>query len=1040
MTRIPNLMQSRITLANLTRNQAGLNDLAQQLSTQRKTETFSGIASQANQYLNTSAIQSRSQNYLDTITRTNTRLSLMDQNLTAIQKIATEFQTNLAQQSNSTTPPNISQLAKNALSSLSSYLNATDGSESLFSGSRLSSKAVTNLAANPTFPSKYAALTGNLPTAGTQNTQVNPPTAGSFLDASVDQSSAALDTNGIANKISLRFVKVADDDPATAADELRYDVYVTGITRVDTGASSTSPALSATNSVKLNSTPFNPRDLTTLPSTASQASLPSTASVAAAGTSPSVASAPSVPSIQSSPAGLLTFQTGRSSIPQLANGGNLFVQVGSNNFVKNPATAGSFAVTANTNAQSNGSNATPTQVVRLNGSLASSATVGTTVDAVMEGPYAVYDSNGNGHRVVVRYTKTQGDIPASPGDPTAVPAVPTTPGQSRNIWKAEIISMTDVNTGAASTVPAASTTTPITVSAIINATTALPTGLGTITFPTVPAAFTLADTTATMSVPVNAGDLNTTASGSNITLSYTVPVPTPPAAGSPNLLRLGLNFNSAAPVNTSVSNPTPGSFADITYKNAEALVDSGGNRHDVTLRIVRNPTQGVPVGNTLPFNVYIISMKQSVNGDNSNNPPISEQAPQLVGSFDPANQSTAVSVDPTTGKLTVSDPGSLGTIRPTLKTGYTMNVRLPFNDTTYTTPTFTTTAGSTTLARPENTTISPFNTTPSNALLVSGTLSSAATPVLFGAVPANSADAVYQAAASATTVNSTNTVTVRYTGASALVDSKGVAYNATVRFQYQISDVTGGRPAWVATITDLSDPATGKTIGGFTPTRVSQTTNLAAQGFNTSDTQRGPLNLGPITLATPTGSIGLSLPVNSATFSTSGATALVPGGEAPTSLSANIVDTSYFQTPNPPSADTTNSQLTARVADDLTLNYGIRADNLAFENLVRVLNFMQSQSTPPSTADIQSAQTLISNSISGVQTLRSQIAGNQITLNDEKTYHQTVVNMTTDTKSNILAADTTEVGVKITDLKTILEASYSTLSTIRNLTLSNFLK
>ncbi|MFY7959566.1 MAG: hypothetical protein ACOVVK_05750, partial [Elsteraceae bacterium] len=80
MTRITNLMQSQIQLANLTRNQFDLNDLANQLSSQVKTQKFSGIASQANQYLNTSAIQSRSETYLETITRTNTRLSLMDQN------------------------------------------------------------------------------------------------------------------------------------------------------------------------------------------------------------------------------------------------------------------------------------------------------------------------------------------------------------------------------------------------------------------------------------------------------------------------------------------------------------------------------------------------------------------------------------------------------------------------------------------------------------------------------------------------------------------------------------------------------------------------------------------------------------------------------------------------------------------------------------------------------------------------------------------------------------------------------------------------
>ena len=1047
MTRIPNLMQSKITLANLTRNQGGVNDLANQLSSRVKTQNFSGIAYQANQYLNTSAIQSRSEGYLDTITRTNTRLSLMDQNLTAIQKIATDFQTSLSQQSNSTTPPNVAQLAKNALSNLSSYLNATDGSESLFSGSRLTNRAVTNLSAT-TFSSKVASLTGNLPTIGTQNTQSQPPSIGSYLDANVDQSEAVIDTNGVAHKVQMRFVKVAEDDSTTTADELRYDAYVIGISRLDTGGASVTPAITETAPIKLNQRPFNPRDLTN--TLVSRAALASSPSVASAGTAPSQASVPAQAAVAG---GLLVFQTGRSqpslasvaavgtapslasapsipAVPPLTAGGNLYVEIGTNGFTRDPASTGSYNAFAAAMTQANGNNASPTTQIRLNGSLSTTDTIGRTVDTVLDGPYALYDSNGNGHRVTIRYTKIEGDVPA---DPTAIPPRPVQP---RNIWRADIIAMTDLTTGQNSTIPAASIAAPITVSPLINATATNPTNLGTITF----AAGTLrsnggvTDPTATMSVNIIAGDLNTTALGSNITLSHDLPAATP-AAGTAHLVRLGLNLNAAAPVNSSVGTPTPGSFADITYNNAEALVDSGGNRHDVTLRIVRNPAQGVPIGNTLPFNVYMISMRQSANGESSNNPPITEQAPVLIGSFDPANASASLTTDPSTGRLTVNDSGSLGTIRPTLKTGHTINVRLPFNNTT-----FTTTAGTTTLSRPENTTVSPSKTTPTNALLVSGTLSSSATPVLFGAVAANSADAVYQAAVSAATVNSTNTVTVRYTGASALVDSKGVAYSATVRFQYQISDLTGGRPAWVATVTDLIDPTTNNTVGGFTPMRIAQTRDLTAQGFNPRDAASSPLNLGPISVTTPTGSLDLSLPINSATFATSGVTALVPGGEAPTSLSLNVTDTSYFQTPNPPSADTTNSQLTARVSDDLTLNYGIRADNLAFENLVRALNFMQSQSTPPARTDIQSAQTLISNSITGVQNLRSQIAGNQITLDGEKTYHRTVVNLATDTRTNILATDETEVGVKVTALKTTLEASYSLVATLRSLSLTNFLK
>jgi flagellin-like hook-associated protein FlgL len=1072
MTRIPTLLQSKITLANLQRQVQGLNDTSQQLSSGLKAPIFRGIASDSNQYLNVSALQSRSEGYLQTITRTNTRLGLMDQNLDALQKLARDFQSNLAQQSSSPTPPNVAQLARAALASANSFLNATDGSGALFAGSRFTDRAVANLVQTP-FASKTAQLGGNLPATGTSNTQVHPPTPGSFLDVAIDQSEAVYDANGVAHKLSLRFVKVRADDTSTAADELLYDAYLTGVTRIDNGLSSTNPPITVTAPVKLSSQPFNPRDLSTIPSQASQ---PSAASTASVGTTPSQ---PSAASLQSVASGVLSFQLGRGSIPPLAVGtaNGLFVQIRAETLLASPPGTASYQVSGAASALTAANNATASQTIRIDGNLSSQAPAGTTADVTFDGPNALYDSLNNPHRIVVRYTKVEANVPDQPGNPTSNPPVPFVPGQTRNVWRADIVSMTNTITGFPTTDPPIdvnNSATWVQISDRLNLTADMPPSLGTLTIPAGPVTSlrdgtvngAAANTAATMTVDLRPGNLVTTQVSAGLTAAYAQPVEAafgtftgPPGLSVPSIVRLGMNLNLNDPINSSIANPTAGSFVDVTFRNAEALVDSAGNRHDVTLRIVRNANPpGVPVGNTLPFNVYIIGMKQAADGSDSTQPAITAEAPQLIASFDPTSTTTARSVNPATGLLEV-DVGSLGTVRPALKNGASINVRLPFVTsgggatatlTDDTLATFTTTTGSMTISRAENVTPPPTKTTPTNALLVAGTLSSAATPALVdgnfdlttgvftaGTAPPNNSD---HRRYRYTNVTSENTVDVRYTGQSALVDSRGKAFNATVRFQYQISNLTNGIPAWVATLTDLTDPETGASLG-ITPVRLSQTNNVLTQGFNPTDALRGPLSLGPISVATQSGgAINLSMPVNSSTFKTSGTTALVPGGDAPSALTANVVDTSYFLTANPNATDTTNDPLTVRVADDLVLRYGLRADDLSFENLIRVLNFMQSQSVPPSQTDLVAAQTLLTNAINGIQGLRSQIASNQITLKNQEDFQKTTVRLATDTRANILSADPDKTAVRLTSLQTTLEASYATLSNIRSLNLASFLR
>ncbi len=135
----------------------------------------------------------------------------------------------------------------------------------------------------------------------------------------------------------------------------------------------------------------------------------------------------------------------------------------------------------------------------------------------------------------------------------------------------------------------------------------------------------------------------------------------------------------------------------------------------------------------------------------------------------------------------------------------------------------------------------------------------------------------------------------------------------------------------------------------------------------------------------------------------------------------------------------------AQVDTDLNVSYGVTADNPAFEQAVRVLNFIANapafdQSNPADTANISQAETLLNNSATQIQQLTSQIGLNQSELNNSLTEHQQSQTLASSNISNIEQVNPATVITQLDALQTQMEASYQTVNILQNLSLANYLK
>ncbi|SHM38121.1 flagellin [Roseibium suaedae] len=128
-----------------------------------------------------------------------------------------------------------------------------------------------------------------------------------------------------------------------------------------------------------------------------------------------------------------------------------------------------------------------------------------------------------------------------------------------------------------------------------------------------------------------------------------------------------------------------------------------------------------------------------------------------------------------------------------------------------------------------------------------------------------------------------------------------------------------------------------------------------------------------------------------------------------------------------------------RLSSDRSLDYGITADNTAFETAIRTLSYLAS-ATDLTSEDLAAASELLVDAQDQILALQS-VAGIKAStletyISDQEDYLATV----TDLATTLASVDIAVVAVEAANYKTQLEASYSALGTMTSLSVLDYLR
>lgn len=134
-----------------------------------------------------------------------------------------------------------------------------------------------------------------------------------------------------------------------------------------------------------------------------------------------------------------------------------------------------------------------------------------------------------------------------------------------------------------------------------------------------------------------------------------------------------------------------------------------------------------------------------------------------------------------------------------------------------------------------------------------------------------------------------------------------------------------------------------------------------------------------------------------------------------------------------------------RIDTQVSLNYGIVASDAAtFEPIMRVLNFLAqngpfNSGNPVDQANVSKAGQMLDKALSALTDMSGTLGLQQAQLNNERTLHQTTLNIAQNGISNIVTVDQATAIAKLQTLETQIQASFSATSQIQKLSLVNFI-
>lgn len=144
------------------------------------------------------------------------------------------------------------------------------------------------------------------------------------------------------------------------------------------------------------------------------------------------------------------------------------------------------------------------------------------------------------------------------------------------------------------------------------------------------------------------------------------------------------------------------------------------------------------------------------------------------------------------------------------------------------------------------------------------------------------------------------------------------------------------------------------------------------------------------------------------------------------------VDTAYY---------TGDSQIASvRVSGQQTISYGVTADGTGFEKALRAANLLATMTTSPlDTSALDEAYDLATKAMDALIAVQSGLSTISERLESAKTRQTDALSLLDSMSSNLKEVDVAVVTVTLSSYQTQLEASYSALSKVSDLSLTKYL-
>jgi flagellar hook-associated protein 3 FlgL len=168
------------------------------------------------------------------------------------------------------------------------------------------------------------------------------------------------------------------------------------------------------------------------------------------------------------------------------------------------------------------------------------------------------------------------------------------------------------------------------------------------------------------------------------------------------------------------------------------------------------------------------------------------------------------------------------------------------------------------------------------------------------------------------------------------------------------------------------------------------------------------------------------------------------GGSATKTAPVDISSATYAAASSPSTADTNyyqgDSQLGAvRVSDNQTVSYGVTADNTAFEQIMRAMNLVASNS-PLSTDTLNEALDLAVDSIDKLGVVQTRISNASASIERASAYQTEYQSYAQTLGSDLTSVDVAAVTAKLSTYQAQLTASYAAIAKVQSLNLASYLR